>query len=338
MHYLITGHTGFKGSWLSLMLKNQGHEVSGVSLNPDKTSLFNQALLKDLFKYDYRLDIRDEKKLKKAFQRISPDVVIHLAAQPLVRQSYLNPVETYDTNVIGTLNVLESIKKLANLRTALVITTDKVYKNLESFDPYDENSPLGGDDPYSSSKAAADLLTQSWTKSFASFPIGIARAGNVIGGGDWAQDRLIPDLIKSTQVGSSLKIRNPKSIRPWQHVFDCLNGYLKLIDFQLETGISGCWNFGPEVSSDKTVERVIEEFSRNWEESIKWHIAEDPELHEAGILLLNSEKARSTLNWKDRLMFEESIAWTTDWYKQAKSGKNPRAISIDQIINFFKLN
>jgi CDP-glucose 4,6-dehydratase len=264
MHYLITGHTGFKGSWLALMLEMQGHTVSGIALDPPAKSLFNQAELSPIFKHDLRLDIRDRAAMKQAVEMIDPEVIIHLAAQPLVRESYRIPVETFDTNVLGTLNILEATRELKHLKAALIITTDKVYKNHNHLRGYVETDELGGDDPYSASKAAADIAAQSWIKSFAKVPMAIARAGNVIGGGDWAQDRIIPDLVNAYSSGILPTLRYPNAIRPWQHVLDCLNGYLKLINHQLSSGVGGEWNFGPDLAEKHSVGDLVTTFAEKW--------------------------------------------------------------------------
>jgi len=315
MHYLITGHTGFKGSWLSLMLEMQGHTVSGISLDPAEKSLFNQANLTSIFEHDIRLDIRDASKITSTIENIDPEVIIHLAAQPLVRESYRIPVETFDINVLGTLNVLEATINLKNLKAALIITTDKVYKNHNRLRGYVETDELGGDDPYSASKAAADIAAQSWIKSFATVPMAIARAGNVIGGGDWAQDRIIPDLVNAYSTGNLPTLRYPKAIRPWQHVLDCLNGYLKLIDYQLYTGNGGEWNFGPPLGESHTVEELVKEFSAHWSMTGPcWKLDSLAKPHEANLLLLDSLKSRTLLNWNDRLSFKTSIDWTANWY------------------------
>ena len=306
MHYLVTGHTGFKGSWLSLMLQMQGHTVSGISLNPPEKSLFNQANLSNLFRSDLRIDIRNSAELSKAVKEIDPEVIIHLAAQPLVRESYKDPVETFETNVLGTLNLLEATRALTNLSATLVITTDKVYKNHNHLRGYVETDELGGDDPYSASKAAADIATQSWVKSFATSPVAIARAGNVIGGGDWATDRIIPDLV------------NPYAIRPWQHVLDCLNGYMKLVDSMIRDGISGEWNFGPDLRDKHEVLDLVKVFAKAWgvqESDSAWTIEEAAQPHEAGYLLLDSSKSRNTLGWSDKLNFQETIDLTSAWYR-----------------------
>ena len=332
MRYLITGHTGFKGSWLSAMLKIQGHEVCGVSLSPEKKSLFNEAKISKYINREYILDIRNGKELTKAFKEIQPDVLIHLAAQPLVRQSYKDPVGTYETNVIGTINTLEATKYLESLKASLIITTDKVYKNIKQSAGYVENDALGGFDPYSASKAAADIATQSWRSSFGTYPISIARAGNVIGGGDWSKDRLIPDLVSAIESRERLIIRNPKSIRPWQHVLDCLNGYLLLVNKQLSDKVQGEWNFGPSESDLKNVQDVIGKFANTWGKEINYE-EQKSELEEDELLVLNSEKSRTMLNWKDKLNFDETIKWTVDWYKSI----NRKSALIDQIEKYFLL-
>ena len=335
MHYLITGHTGFKGSWLSLMLEMQGHTVSGISLDPAEKSLFNQANLHKIFENDLRIDIRDRDQIKNAVEKINPEVLIHLAAQPLVRESYRIPVETFDINVLGTLNVLEATRELKNLKAAHIITTDKVYKNYNHLRGYVETDELGGDDPYSASKAAADIATQSWTKSFAKVPVAIARAGNVIGGGDWAQDRIIPDLVNSYSVGNLPTLRFPDAIRPWQHVLDCLNGYLKLIEKMLESNTGGEWNFGPELEEKHSVGDLTSAVADLYSISGKfWNSETNLLLHEAGYLLLDSSKSRAELGWRDRLDFENTVNWTIGWYKKYEQ-VGALEISRKQIDSFF---
>ena len=334
MHYLITGHTGFKGSWLALMLEIQGHTVSGIALDPPVKSLFNQANLSPIFKHDLRIDIRDRASIKQAVEMIDPEVIIHLAAQPLVRESYRIPVETFDINVIGTLNVLEATRELKNLKAALMITTDKVYKNHNHLRGYVETDELGGEDPYSSSKAATDIATQSWVKSFARVPTGIARAGNVIGGGDWAQDRIIPDLVNAYSAGKLPILRYPDAIRPWQHVLDCLNGYLKLVRHQLLSDVSGEWNFGPDLSEKHSVEDLVIAFANSWGvEGKKWNLESTDQPFEAGYLLLDSSKARNELDWVDKLNFDNSVSWTASWYKNPKK-VSARDLCTSQIETF----
>lgn len=338
MHFLITGHTGFKGSWLAALLKAKGHEVSGISLDPLPRTLFNDAELMPLLKKDLRIDIRNSEKLNKAVAAVNADVVIHLAAQPLVRESYANPIYTFETNVIGTLNLLEAVKtQPSQPKAVLIITTDKVYKNKNKLAGYIENEELGGDDPYSASKAAADLATQSWAKSFADFPVAIARAGNVVGGGDWAKDRLIPDLVTAFSKHEKPVLRFPDAIRPWQHVLDCVNGYVALIEWMLKSGVGGEWNFGPKIETDKTVGVVADSAAKNWRAEAGWSkdSAENP--HEAGYLLLDSTKSREQLNWHDKLDFDTTMSWTIDFYKKVTEGQNPRDLLDKQIQEFINL-
>lgn len=340
MHFLITGHTGFKGSWLALMLQIQGHNVSGVSLDPLEKSLFNTAKLNSIFEHDLRVDIRNTKKLTEAVKRIAPEVIIHLAAQPLVRESYKDPVGTFETNVLGTLNLLEATRELKTLKATLVITTDKVYKNRNHLRGYVESDELGGDDPYSASKAAADIATQSWVKCFANTPVAIARAGNVIGGGDWAADRIIPDLVNAYSSNQLLTLRYPEAIRPWQHVLDCLNGYQKLVNKMLLDGTSGEWNFGPPLQEKHTVADLVQTFAKSWgitnnEEA--WKLEQTAQPHEAGYLLLDSSKSREILGWHDKLDFASSIDLTANWFKQSLH-ESSLDVTVKQINEFLAIN
>ena len=337
MHYLITGHTGFKGSWLVMLLSTLGHRVSGVALEPESESLFNQADISRLLEFDCRVDIRNFVALNEAFSAIKPDIVIHLAAQPLVRYSYKQPIETFETNVVGTLNVLESTRSLVDLQATLIITTDKVYRNVSKQSGYVEDDPLGGDDPYSASKAAADIATQSWATSFGMSPIAVARAGNVIGGGDWAEDRLIPDIFRSYRESKSPVLRNPESIRPWQHVLDCLNGYLILIDSMIKNSTSGEWNFGPNHLEKYSVSDVIEKFASFSQVSASaWSLDEGDNPKESDFLLLDSSKARKELGWKDFLTFDSAVEWTAHWY-QNFDAKGAKDLSLAQIKAFLAL-
>lgn len=263
MRYLITGHTGFKGAWLAAILKAQGHELVGISLPPLDKSLYKEAKLSDLFDQEYFIDIRNRDEFTKAIKESVADVAFHLAAQPLVRESYKFPIETFETNVMGTLNFLEGIKN-SDISAAVVITTDKVYKNKNLTRGYVEDDELGGHDPYSSSKAAADIATQSWIASYETQNISIARAGNVIGGGDWGADRLMPDLVRAFSSSSKTEIRYPNAVRPWQHVADCLNGYIALSRKMLDDHLYGEWNFGPEINIENTVAKVANLASASW--------------------------------------------------------------------------
>jgi CDP-glucose 4,6-dehydratase len=339
MKYFVTGHTGFKGSWLTLILRELGHEVHGYSLDPIQGSLFERANLDDLCSSDIRADIRDSAKLSKELSRISPDVIVHLAAQPLVRYGYEHPEETFTTNIDGTLNVLSSAKKLTGLLALLVITTDKVYENTSKKNGYIETDPLGGLDPYSASKAAADVLTQSWAHTYADMPIAISRAGNVIGGGDVSRDRLLPDVIKSFAGLKTAEIRNPDAVRPWQHVLDCLNGYLQLIDALTQRGARGAWNFGPNAESCKSVGEVVDLATEIWGSSDGWrHKPEENAPHEDSFLFLDSSKAQKSLGWENKLSLIEAVRETIDWEKQVFQGENALEVSQRAVRKFLALS
>jgi len=338
MHILITGHTGFKGAWLTLMLDQLGHEVSGIALDPESASLFNQARVHDLLASDMRVDVRDASALTRAFHQAQPDVVVHLAAQPLVRESYLRPRETFETNVIGTLNVMEASSSLSNLQALLVITTDKVYRNAGRVAGYAEDEPLGGDDPYSASKAMADILTYSWATSFPGVPTAIARAGNVIGGGDYSRDRLVPDVIAAFQDHRPVRLRYPQAVRPWQHVLDCLSGYLTIINhlFAVKdaTVDPQAWNIGPGPDNFKTVADLTALMSDLWQGTPSWQVDDGHHLHEAQLLALDASRARNELGWKNHLDFESSVKWTVDWFSKTQQGDDPRVVTEEQIDAF----
>ena len=318
---LITGHTGFKGSWLSLWLKNLNSNVLGVSLNiPTTPSHYNALGLRNEIRNEF-VNIRDLTKLKKIFRKFKPDFVFHLAAQPLVKYSYENPELTFNTNSIGTLNVLECLRETKKNCIAVIITSDKVYKNKEIKRGYKENDILGGVDPYSASKASAELIIDSYFNSFLKYKknlrIGMARAGNVIGGGDWSENRLIPDCIKSWSINSTVKIRNPYSTRPWQHVLDAVYGYLLLaIKLKKNRKLNGqAFNFGPSAQNNFKVIDILKLMKKFWK-SIKWNINVKKNNHyESSLLKLNSNKSKKYLNWKANLNFVESVKYTIEWYK-----------------------
>tara|TARA_B100001939_G_scaffold348025_1_gene372053 strand:+ start:527 stop:1597 length:1071 start_codon:yes stop_codon:yes gene_type:complete len=318
---LITGHTGFKGSWLSLWFKSLGADVMGVSLDiPTKPSHFKLINLEKKIKNKF-VDITDLKKLKKIFVTFKPDYVFHLAAQSLVKKSYQNPLFTYYTNAIGTLNVMESLISLRNNCIAVIITSDKSYKNLEIERGYKETDVLGGADPYSASKASAELIIQSYFKSYLNdkknIRIAVARAGNVIGGGDWSEDRLIPDCVRSWSKNEKVIIRNPDSTRPWQHVLDALYGYITLsINLRKNIKLNGqAFNFGPSMNNNYKVIDVLKLVKKLWQ-NILWKIIKVKKREfESSLLKLNSSKANSILKWKCNLSFKESIYFTTEWYK-----------------------
>jgi CDP-glucose 4,6-dehydratase len=338
MRYLITGHTGFKGAWLTLLLKSRGHTVSGLALEPEPGSLFEIANIASVLDQDFRIDIRQADDCAEAIQQVKPDVVMHLAAQPLVRESYREPRVTFETNVMGTLNVIEAVSKTPSVQAHVVVTTDKVYQNVNRVKGYREDEPLGGDDPYSASKAMADILTQSWIKSFSAPPTAIARAGNVIGGGDVSKDRLLVDLLQNFAAGQVTEIRFPDAVRPWQHVLDCLNGYTALVDALLEGGGLGEWNFGPGPDSFVTVRAIADIAASLWGGNVTWVDSSSSEhLHEANLLALDATKAQENLHWRNRLNFEESLAWTVEWQKRVtRDGQLPLSVTLDQISEFTK--
>jgi CDP-glucose 4,6-dehydratase len=338
-HVLITGHTGFKGSWLIAMLHHQGAKVSGIALDPVKDGIFEKAALHELLANDIRLDIRDSPELTKAFKKISPDVVIHLAAQPLVLASYEQPTETYETNVIGTLNVLKAVNETPSVEATLIITTDKVYRQEIGIDvSFMESDPLGSADPYSTSKAMADLLTQSWIASHPESTIAIARAGNVLGGGDVGENRLLPELIGAFSTGRTAAIRNPQSVRPWQHVLDCLHGYTLLARYLISSHESlGAFNFGPSEHSLLKVHEVAKLAATYWGSEAGWTVDTVKKPLESNYLSLDSSKAQSILGWHGRLTGGQAIKWTVDWYKRESKGIPVRNIVLEQISKFLDL-
>ena len=337
MHILVTGHTGFKGSWFSLLAKEQGHCVSGISLPPEATSIFDRCALDSIFEYSVYEDIRDRQKLKEFFQKVQPDALIHLAAQPIVRRSYLNPLDTFETNVMGTWNVLNEITEMNSIKASLMITTDKVYLNDDSGKHFKETDPLGAADPYSTSKAAADLLIQSWQKCHPDKSILIARAGNVIGGGDIGEDRLIPDIIRAHESKTPLKIRYPNSTRPWQHVLDCVNGYLILLEKSYSEKIDGAWNFGPVESDEKTVESVVSSFLAYLKSDLKTEYGFSTSRNEANRLMLSSEKALEELEWQRKFSSDEAIKWSAEFYLRLESGETFFNVMKDQVMKFRNL-
>lgn len=335
---LITGHTGFKGCWLATWLNEMGANVCGISLAPENQSMFNQIGLSEKISQHIIGDIRDIDNLKKVFNDFKPEIVFHLAAQPLVRYSYDNPIETYETNVMGSLNVLESAKDCGSVKAFIAITTDKCYENSEDGVAFVETDPMGGHDMYSSSKGAMEIMISSWRRSFGEtcgFQIATARAGNVVGGGDWAVDRIIPDMVKACLDNKSLEVRSPNSIRPWQHVLDPLHGYLMLaVEMLKGNDVASGWNFGPNETNEVTVEKLLQEFSNSWGENAKWHIGESPNLHEAKLLKLNCKKANNELKWNPKCDLQKTIDMTVKWYKQDE--QNLYDFTCNQIDEFIK--
>jgi len=336
VHVAVTGHTGFKGSWLILLLKTLGYKVSGISLPPKTDTLFTLANLGQYLDHNINMNILNRAQLQIELENIAPDVVIHFAAQSLVREGYREPVNTFDVNITGTLNVLLGIPKC--VRSTLIITTDKVYKPNQLPAPYVENDALGGLDPYSASKSAADLLTQSWMANNKDMAIGIARAGNVIGGGDWAKDRLLPDLLRNFEEKQKVILRNPRAIRPWQHVLDCLNGYLMMIDHIQKKESQLILNFGPNHEEKASVMDVFNIAAEYWGADKAVDIIEDSMMKESDYLLLNSSKAMETLTWENKLKLSDSVQWTVDWQKQFLNGGDARTITENQISRFLEIS
>ena len=338
---LLTGHTGFKGSWLSLWLQSMGAQVTGYSLAPPTNpSLFDVAEVAHGMSSVIG-DIRDLDKLKAVFAEYRPEIVIHMAAQPLVRYSYQNPVETYSTNVMGTVHLLEAVRNTPGVKAVVNITTDKCYENREWVWGYRENEPMGGFDPYSNSKGCAELVSAAYRSSFfnannyAQHGVATAtvRAGNVIGGGDWAQDRLIPDILAAFEQARKVDIRNPHAIRPWQHVMEPLRGYLTLAEHLFEHGPSfgEGWNFGPNDEDAKPVAWIVEEMAALWGTDAQWQIDAYGHPHEAHYLKLDISKARSRLDWHPSLPLKDALALIIDWSKQRAAGANMRQLTLDQL-------
>jgi len=338
MNVLVTGHTGFKGSWLTLLLAKAGHEVSGVALDPLPDGVFERARVGELLKKEFRADIRDGALVTNLIQEIQPELVFHLAAQPLVRESYEHPRETLDTNIWGTLNVVDACLTNESVKRLVVITTDKVYRNVEKREGYLEDDPLGGDDPYSASKACADLLTATWAHSFGreGLAIATARSGNVIGGGDVSKDRLIPDLLSAFRQGTPTKVRYPNAVRPWQHVLDALSGYVLLANYLEKHRSFSAWNFASDANSLATVSDVCNTVTDLWGHGPGWVADQEQNPHVAGLLLLNAKKAEKSLGWRNKLGVKQAIEWTLDWERSVQSA-DPREICYSQIEAYSKI-
>lgn len=343
---LVTGHTGFKGSWLCLLLTQLGAQVYGYALeSPTEPSLYKEANIDELVN-SHIGDIRDLDQLQTYIQKIEPEVIIHMAAQPLVRDSYKIPVETYSTNVMGTVNLLESCRNVSSVRAVVIVTTDKCYENREWHWGYREDEAMGGYDPYSNSKGCSELVTSSYRNSFFNpkeydkhkVAIATARAGNVIGGGDWANDRLITDFIKSISKGEKLKIRSPFSIRPWQHVLEPLNGYLTLAAKLYTEGAEygQAWNFGPEDNDAQNVEWITKKICELWDDGAHYEIDTNPQPHEANYLKLDCSKAKAELDWHPNWNIQKTLESIVEWNKSFANRENIREVSIKQIIEFFR--
>jgi CDP-glucose 4,6-dehydratase len=339
---LITGHTGFKGSWLSIWLNMLGANLHGYALQPNtKPNMFEMAGVKKTIKSNIS-DIRDYKKLLAVMKKCQPQIIFHLAAQPLVRQSYKNPLETYQTNVLGTANLLEAARYINSVRAVVVITSDKCYENKEVNCAYKESDRLGGYDPYSSSKACAEIVTAAYRNSFfkdSDVAVASARAGNVIGGGDWAADRLAPDCIKAWIKNKTVVIRYPKAIRPWQHVLEPLAGYIILAEKLYKYGnkFAQAWNFGPENKNIKNVEFLVDSLAKLWGKKTKWKKISKKQPHEAMLLKLDCSMAKTRLPWKPCWNIEKTLEKTIQWYKTyLKNPKDTTTITLEQINQYMK--
>jgi CDP-glucose 4,6-dehydratase len=341
---LITGHTGFKGSWLSLWLQQLGAELSGIALVPYTVpNLFQLAKVADNMK-SHIADIRDFDAVNKIIDQFQPEIIIHMAAQPLVRYSYDHPIETYATNVMGTVHVLEAAKSCTSVQAIVNVTTDKCYENKEWVWGYRENEPMGGHDPYSNSKGCSELVTSAYRDSYyhkLGKGLASARAGNVIGGGDWSLDRLIPDIINSITKNEQVVIRNPQAIRPWQHVLEPLSGYLLLAEKLCDNPqqYSGGWNFGPFIQETANVETIVKKIFANWSEPNQgWKIEQsNDQLHEANFLKLDITKASTELNWQPRLTLDTTIEWIVSWYQAWQEQIDMREYTLTQIQQYQEL-
>jgi CDP-glucose 4,6-dehydratase len=342
----VTGHTGFKGSWLCLLLHRLGAEIYGYALTPPtQPSLYEVAGIGDLVTSRIA-DIRDYQTLFKVLSEVQPELVIHMAAQPLVRDSYKNPIDTYSINVMGTVNLLEAVRHIKSVRVVINVTTDKCYENREWLWGYRENEPMGGYDPYSNSKGCSELVTSSFRNSFFNplnygkthqVALASARAGNVIGGGDWAEDRLIPDFIRAINRGEKVKIRSPYAIRPWQHVLEPLSGYLHLGAKLLTDGCPYAegWNFGPNDADAQPVARIIDRICTLWGENASYEIDTHPQPHEAAYLKLDCSQAKTRLGWHPRWNIETALHKIVDWTKACNREENMRRLCEQQIEEYF---
>lgn len=333
----VTGHTGFKGSWLLHWLRELECSVSGYSLAPTtEPSLFELTNARELVTSHHLADIRDATRLTAALQDAGPEIVLHLAAQPVVRRSYDEPALTWETNVQGTVNLLEAVRATPSVKAAVIVTTDKVYENVSSPRGYRETDPLGGHDPYSASKAAAELVVQSYQRSFfggSGAQLASARGGNVIGGGDWTEHRILPDAARSVARGEALVVRNPGSTRPWQHVLDCLSGYLVLAGALLDgKAVASAFNFGPAAEDSVSVAALLERLQASWP-ALKWQATPDADApHEAAVLTLDSSKAKAELGWSPHWPLGKAIEATGTWYSHvANDPSSARAITLHQL-------
>lgn len=346
---LITGHTGFKGAWLSLWLSRLGSRVKGLALPPENQSLFSLAACAEHVETCIA-DVRDLDAVRAYVEATQPNIVFHMAAQSLVRPSYRDPIGTYATNVMGTAHVLDAVRHVGKVEAVVVVTSDKCYENREWNWAYRENEAMGGYDPYSSSKGCAELVTSAYRRSYFSESasggqgkqcrVASARAGNVIGGGDWSADRLIPDIIRSVSRSASIEIRNPNSIRPWQHVLEPLSGYIRLaerlISSEGEDYAEG-WNFGPADEDCKPVSYIVQRLTESWGPGAHWHLSEGAHPHEASFLKVDASKARARLGWERQMTLNRAIEWTAEWYRRQHAGEDAQHLTLEQIARYEEL-
>ena len=344
---LVTGHTGFKGSWLSIWLHELGADVVGIGLDPySEKDNFVLSGIGNKIKADIRADIRDGQKVKEIFAEYQPEIVFHLAAQPLVRLSYDIPVETYEVNVMGTIHIMEAIRATKSVKVGVMITTDKCYDNCETLKGYVETDPFGGYDPYSSSKGACEVAIQSWRRSFFNpedygkkhtASIASVRAGNVVGGGDWAKDRIIPDCIRALEAGKVIDIRSPKAVRPWEHVLEPLSGYMLLAQLMWNNPTEYCegWNFGPEADGVSTVWDVASEVIKNYGSGELKDSSDSSAVHEANLLMLNINKAKNRLGWYPRMNMQQCMELVVDWYKRYRT-EDVYGLCVEEINKFIE--
>ncbi|HEY8507284.1 MAG TPA: CDP-glucose 4,6-dehydratase [Steroidobacteraceae bacterium] len=343
---LVTGHTGFKGAWLTLWLQRLGAEVTGYALEPpSRPSLFEAARVAEGIR-DHRADVRDLESLTRVMAESGAEIVFHLAAQALVRESYRAPVDTFAINVMGTINVLEAVRRATTPRVVIVVTSDKCYENREWHWGYREIDAVGGHDPYSASKGAAEIVTSSYRRSFftsgshCTRPVAVStvRAGNVIGGGDWGAEKLVPDIVRTFCDGVPLLIRSPNALRPWQHTLDALHGYMLLAErMWSEPELADAWNFGPSDSDTRPVQWIVERMTKLWGGGASWQLDSRPAPHEATLLRLDSSKARALLGWKPRLDLDQALEWTVEWYRAHHSGRDMRSFTLEQLERYVKL-
>ena len=344
---LVTGHTGFKGAWACILLQHLGARVYGLSLTAERPSLYGQAHVNAGLSGEAIVDLRDAADVRAAVEKAAPEIVLHFAAQSLVRRAHRAPVETFGSNVLGTVNLLEALRSCASVTSILVTTTDKVYFNNESGQPFREGDRLGGHEPYSASKAAAEMAIAAYRGSyFAARGVAllVARAGNVIGGGDWSEDRIIPDIIRAVMSGAVMDVRNPQGVRPWQHVLEALSGYLLLVERKgRETGLHAdpethCWNFGPAVADEAiTVEQICRWAAQEWPQRFTWQVTPDQSgVAESGVLLLDPAKAMSQLDWRPRMTPEVALRNTLAWYRAVLEGGDARAACERQIGDYLE--